>query len=648
MRLCTKTAGLRYFFACQVQPSVCLPCTACGIFCFTGELVYINKQYKARASVSDCVQQTGGKDVDAMSRPWNIRKGMDTAQGPNGEYDNTGEFSNGVNAKRIRNNLWPSGKFNDQDGPLSALQNSDSTMRSMSKNLSTNQTVMTLYINIPRLVVPINIPRIHEPFNLAVAKCICAGDVVFQLRYNEVLLKSGDATRVTNRYMPDLVYCANLATINYLLLGIQTLLAEVYVSSIEPNVVATQAQFSMLWEAQKAVWSRSHEPVDQARMHYHKFLNVISMGDFGMMMSYYFFDGYAEKVDFDNDSDRIRKDKYLAYVDEFLWDFINTYAKIGGIFIGSDHQGGAHYGDPNPASYAPTDFVGTLQVAGKNFKVRNMWSACQGGTSSGDILGFKLKFFKTKPVGHPPVVFRLSSNSVTQNEQTVGVSHAICKLGGYSMLVPSKNKRDTVRNDMVMAEERSNGFLQFGICDQISKPSNTFNNPLISACDATASVVPAPFQIYMRLGFTNVPSVNILMFPAPEFNKEHIPRPPLSPPPRSLPPSYNSDMMPPLSVPSSPVPSSPVRLVSTGLGGPLLFENVSSTSDTHPLPGTTNVDAANAEEPPTDGQSSASTSTAESTSVNPTASRRRTKKIVAPVADADTAPGSNAMHTEPA
>ena len=91
-------------------------------------------------------------------------------------------------------NLWPSGKFNDQDGPLSALQNSDSSMRSMSKNLSINQTVMTLYINIPRLVVPINIPHITEARNIPVAKCICAGDVVFQLRYNEVLLKSGDAT----------------------------------------------------------------------------------------------------------------------------------------------------------------------------------------------------------------------------------------------------------------------------------------------------------------------------------------------------------------------------------------------------------------------------------------------------------------------
>jgi len=203
------------------------------------------------------VQQFGRKDVDVMSTPWNIQKGMDDAQGPNIEYNNTSEFSNCVNAKSIRNNLWPSGKFNDQDGPLSALQNFDSSMRSMSKNLSTNQTVMTLYINIPRLVVPINIPHIHEPHNISVAKCICAGNVVFQLCYNEVMLKNGDATQVTNRYMPDLVYCANLVTINYILFGIQTLLAEVYVSSIELNGVRTQAGFSVLWEVQKDAWNGS-------------------------------------------------------------------------------------------------------------------------------------------------------------------------------------------------------------------------------------------------------------------------------------------------------------------------------------------------------------------------------------------------------
>ena len=471
-----------------------------------------------------------------MSNPWNIRKGIGDPQGPNGEYNRSNDFGGGINAKRVRNNLWPSGKFNDQDGPLSALQNSDSSMRSMSKNLSTNQTVMTLYINIPRLVVPIQIPHITEARNIPVAKCICAGDVVFQLRYNEVMLKNGDATQFANRYMPDLVYCANLATINYIIFGIQTLMADVYADSVVPNMgsLQTQAEFSRLWDMQKTRWSASTDIIHKARLRFNLFLNTISSGDFSSMMSSCFFDGYFEQVNYEKDTTLMKKDKFKAFVDDFLWDFINTYAKIGGIFIGSDNQGGAHYGDPNPKSYAPTDFVGTLQVAGKNFKARNMWSACQGGTSSGDILGFKLKYFRTKRDSHPPLVFRLSSNSITQNEQTVSVSQNLCDLGGYSMLVPSKNKRDVVHSEFVMAEERNNGFLQFGICDQISKPSNIYNNPLISACDATASVVPAPFQIYMRLGFTNYPPANLVMLKDPMFNAMHTPAVPVVP--TTLPP----------------------------------------------------------------------------------------------------------------
>ena len=463
-----------------------------------------------------------------MSNSWDMRKGIGNPQGPNGEYNKP--YTDGVNAKRIRSNLWPSGKFNDQEGPLSALQNSDSSMRSMSKNLTTNQTVMTLYINIPRLVVPINIPHMTDIRNLSVAKCIGAGDVVFQLRYNDVMLKSGDATQVTNRYMPDLVYCANLATINYLLFGIQTLLSDIYKESILPNGGGTLPDFQRLWAVQKQYWKDGqngvHNSTTKIRSRWFHFLNVISTGDFAKMMQEGFFEGYAALVDFARDSEALKKRKYSQFVDSFLWDFINTYAKIGGIFIGSDNQGGAQYGDPNPSSYAPTDFVGVLQVAGKNFKVRNMWSACQGGTSSGDILGFKLKFFPTKATGEPPLTFRLSSNSITQKEETVNISQSIAELGGYSLLVPAKMKRNTVRADLTSVEERDDGFLQFGICDQISKPSNIFNSAIASACDATASVVPAPSQIYMRLGYTRLPKQHVVAFPT-----DDIPFPrPLAPP----------------------------------------------------------------------------------------------------------------------
>ena len=625
-----------------------------GTFYFTSKLPYINKHYTVKTTRVIHYGIALCENPCTMSHPWNIQKGIGDPTKPNGEYNNTGDFNNGVNAKRIRNNLWPSGKFNDKDGPLSALQNSDSSMRSMSKNLSTNQTVMTLYINIPRLVVPIQIPHISEARNIPVAKCIGAGDVVFQLRYNEVMLKSGNATQVINRYMPDLVYCANLATINYILFGIQTLLADMYHSAISLNRTKTQAEFNQLWIGQKEIWKNSRDIVDKARLRWNDFLNTISTGDFSSMISNCFFDGYAELADFRHDTEEVLQNKYMAYVDEFLWDFVNTYAKIGGIFIGSDNQGGAHYGDPNPASYAPSDYVGTLQVAGKNFKVRNMWSACQGGTSSGDILGFKLKFFKTQTTGgQPPLVFRLSSNSVTQCEQTVNISQNVHNLGGYSMLVPSKKKRDTFRTNHVMpCEERSNGFLQFGICDQISKPSNIFNNPLVSACDATASVVPAPFQIYMRLGFTKFPDVNVVSIRNTAFNDAHVGV--LPPSPSS--PSSTLVTATPGSFTSSPqIPSVPPQIrrrqgTISGAGASVDF-----ATDVDIVPMTNTIDAL----PESPGSKNTKQNETIQEDVHthdidtipalvPVQKSRRVRKSVTPVVpESDTEPNANAMHVDP-
>jgi len=56
----------------------------------------------------------------------------------------------------------------------------------------------------------------------------------------------------------------------------------------------------------------------------------------------------------------------------------------------------------------------------------------------------------------------------------------------------------------LQAFEEDDGFLQFAICDQMSKPSNIHNGPITTACDATAAIVPAPIQIFMRIGFTRL------------------------------------------------------------------------------------------------------------------------------------------------
>jgi len=86
---------------------------------------------------------------------------------------------------------------------------------------------------------------------------------------------------------------------------------------------------------------------------------------------------------------------------------------------------------------------------------------CGGSSSS---------FSRHKAQGEPPLTCRLSSNSITQNQQPVSVGQSLAELGGYSLLVPSKMRNDTVRTDITLVEERDDVFLQFGICDQISKP----------------------------------------------------------------------------------------------------------------------------------------------------------------------------------
>jgi len=441
-----------------------------------------------------------------VSMSWNMKQTMGAIQKPNGEYDRP--YSDGINNKRIRTNLWPKGKFNQGgDGPLASLQNVDNDMSSMTKNLSTNQTVAVLYINIPRFVVPIVIPNIYMTGQCCIAKCIDDGDVVFQLRYNEAMLSSGNATQVCTRYMPDLVYCSNLATTNYILFGIQTMLAEVWhaVRDSDSNIDFYRAWINL---SQRRNGAAPPQATEMAFDRYFKFVNYISYGKFDILMKDFFFDDYSRRVNV-NSPEEEKVVAYRQHINAFLWDFINTYCQIGGIFVGSDQQGGAHYGNPNPASRAPSDFVGVLQVAGKNFKARNMWSACQGGTSSGDILGFKLKHIPSKPAQahlQGSIGFRLSSNPGTQVEQVVVVSQKLVELGGFSLLMPAKQRAESFNPTGVplQAFEEDDGFLQFAICDQMSKPSNIHNGPITTACDATAAIVPAPIQIFMRIGFTRL------------------------------------------------------------------------------------------------------------------------------------------------
>jgi len=93
-------------------------------------------------------------------------RGLLSLYGANGEYNKRKSSDNGLvdfaSAKRVRSEYFPAGKFNDNGaGPTSVLADKGNDRESMVKNLATNQTEKTLYINIPRFIVPVLLSNGH-------------------------------------------------------------------------------------------------------------------------------------------------------------------------------------------------------------------------------------------------------------------------------------------------------------------------------------------------------------------------------------------------------------------------------------------------------------------------------------------------------
>ena len=490
------------------------------------------------------------------------KRPLDNAQKPGGMFGDN-RLGSALTSNRIERHLWPAGDFNNQNGgPLSAIQHADSKMKGMSQNLASNQTTMTSYINIPRLVVPVIMPSLTGSSDITLKKCLTSGDVVFHLRYNNVMLTGGHATPNTRKFMPDLVYCVNLASLNYILLGIQHVLSRLLfhdeiarnAANNAPNqannpdgmLVYDQETLYVKYQALKA-FSSNTVSFSTTRRWIH-FLNMITHGDMEKMMQTALWEGVAtaySQINQEGINENTHIPPHILHdsVSSFLWDFINTYARTAGIFVGSDEQGGNHYGQANPCVQAPTDFVGVIQVAGKNMQVRNLWSSCGSGTSGGDVLGFKLRSWKQitshsntagaqarTTSGTFPLEFEFSPNANTSTPHRLQVTDLISmsehidrneekyeNYTQYTMLMPCRkndvgvsslaqcmSSKDTILPDT------DTGFLQFGLCEQISKACNTGNMHLKIAINATAATMPMTIQMYMRMGFMWLPSVSSL------------------------------------------------------------------------------------------------------------------------------------------
>jgi len=493
------------------------------------------------------------------------------ASKPNGFY-NAKTLMGGVDGNQVHNKLWPAGNFNNKEGgPLSAIQHTNAKMKGMSQNLSTSQAVMTSYINIPRLVVPVILPGLASDHNIQLRKCLSSGVVVFHLRYNNTMLMGGHTMLITRKYMPDLVYCVNLQSLNYILIGIQHVLSRIIFGNLSPppgfvalfdNNVHSQDNIYARYKALKNSTS-THNMLLTTRQWIH-FLDLITHNDMDKLMRVSLWEGICKTSqreldvhEFRDVDHSISNDVLHKTVSLFLWDFVNTYAKTAGIFVGSDEQGGSHYGQASPCVQAPTDFVHVIQVAGKNMAVRNTWSSCGSGTSSGDLLGFKLQTrqvltstitnnvskelasgnipldFELSPNGNTPTPVRIPvanfiqmnllpeqindtyqsspaslTSAATAEERgsttTPGPLNTTYNYTQYSLLVLCK-KTEVLNTSRDMHSNDNIGFLQFGMCDQISKQCNVSNMDFKITLNAAAVTVPMPFQMYMRMGFPRVP-----------------------------------------------------------------------------------------------------------------------------------------------
>jgi len=92
-------------------------------------------------------------------------------------------------------------------------------------SLMSNQTIMVQYIHIPRIFLPLWIPTIGLQKGLIdLVKSVTSGDVLFNLRYNDDVMKGGLGCKIIRKEGGDSVFSINLATMNYILMGVQNYL----------------------------------------------------------------------------------------------------------------------------------------------------------------------------------------------------------------------------------------------------------------------------------------------------------------------------------------------------------------------------------------------------------------------------------------
>ena len=93
-------------------------------------------------------------------------------------------------------------------------------------------------------------------------------------------------------------------------------------------------------------------------------------------------------------------------IHEMIWNFLQTYVAPFGVQHGFDTQGGQHEGSSTSIVTNAVDYVSSFAVEGKLLHVNNLWKACD--VYEGDDVVLALRYMQPKAT---PILFNLSSSS---------------------------------------------------------------------------------------------------------------------------------------------------------------------------------------------------------------------------------------------
>lgn len=476
---------------------------------------------------------------------------MQSANGPPGIFGRGDGGAAGPvppSAKRMRAMGYePAGKFNQQGAnPLEPLLTSGKRPGSLTDadRLQTTQTSKTLAVNTVRYIPSLFLPSFNSKQVVELHKGIMPGDVVFNLRCNTDMVARRYCFSAGRKAAETVLLSINLATVNYLLNGLQRILRAAnerldHSGGVVYKDIESDTGFTTKCGEPETLgpWFRffmalySTGPVTTGRLA--PFQTCLAKLAFAKLnredVEKYLGDpklGYAAAEVLQARFDLCAEDhaKITEHVlEQACVHFVYTYCPAAGVFIGSDKQGGDHLTSPNPASFAPNDYVGVVQVAGKNVATSNMWNFSRHAGDhviAGDTLGFMLE----KATSDAGLRFELSSNPQTPREVNTKLPGPDDKEAHKPWLLTPRVLRcvlsalrrsgasDGSGTDAVV----SSRFFKFCIANHMSRARNVPTQQNYICCGARCAANLLPIEIFLRFGVQRLPNLALVSMEEPD------------------------------------------------------------------------------------------------------------------------------------